>query len=229
MLRKKTNVIVDFKPLTSWSYSKYSCYKLCPFQFYCKYILKIKGGPAPALIRGLSVHDDAEKFLKHKVKEVPESCKKLSKEFKVIRKKKYVAEQAWAFDADWNPVPWKEGFLRLKIDAHGFPDEVTGKNIDFKTGKMRDNYQEQVELYTVALFTHYDLEEAITALWYLDHGKVTEDIVYKVDQYEKLVKKWKRKILPMFNDKRFAPTPNYLCNNYCDFANHKSGHCKHGR
>ena len=67
------NLGVGMRELTSWSYSKYSCYKLCPAQFKYKYIERIPQGPAPALERGLEIHDDAEKFMKGKLKKIPES------------------------------------------------------------------------------------------------------------------------------------------------------------
>lgn len=217
--------------LKAWSYSKYSCYKLCPFQFKCKYIDKIPQGKAPALERGIRIHEEAENFLDGTFADVPESCESLEEEFKIIKKKKYEPEMALAFDEDWNVVDWfdDDAFLRMKIDASGFPDKKTIKLIDFKTGKVRDNYQEQVELYTTAAFTVYDVEESLTELWYLDHGFITDEVVYHVDDYEKLLKKWARRITPMFDDTKFLPKPNYLCKNYCDFAKHKGGQCKHGK
>lgn len=217
--------------LTSWSYSKYSCYKLCPFQFKCKYIEKLPQGPAPALERGIAIHQEAEDFLNGELVAVPESCSKMEDEFNIIRDKGYEAEAEWAFDQDWNPVPFrsKDAFLRMKIDAHGFPDLNTLKTIDFKTGKMRNNYKEQVDLYTTAGFTIFDIEHAISELWYLDQGEITPEKVYHVDDYDKMVRRWERKIAPMFNDTTFAPNPNFLCKNYCDFASHKGGQCKHGQ
>lgn len=219
------------RELTSWSYSKYSCYKLCPAQFKYKYIERIPQGPAPALERGLEIHDDAEKFMKGKLKKIPESCSDFEKEFKMIIEKDYKSEEAWAFDQDWNIVPFKskKAFLRMKIDAHGFPTQKKIKLIDFKTGKVRKEYQEQVHLYSTAAFTIYDVEKSSTEFWYLDHDHVTPEIVYDVKDYEKMIRMWERKITPMFNDRTYSPTPNFLCNNYCDFASHKGGQCRHGR
>jgi len=49
--------------LKAWSYSKFSCYKTCPFQFKCKYIDKLKEPPAPPLVRGIAIHQECEDFL----------------------------------------------------------------------------------------------------------------------------------------------------------------------
>lgn len=229
---RKTDIVAKFEQ--SWSYSKFSCYKLCPFQFKCRYIDKIKEPPSPHLTRGIKVHEEAENFLKGVWDDVPKSCEKLKKEFKIIRDKGYLAEEEWGFTEDWDVVPFKSAeakkpkSLRMKVDAQGFPTDRIAKIIDFKTGKVRDNYQDQVELYTVAMFTHYDVDTVLTELWYLDHGYITPEVEYHVDDYDKLVKKWKRKITPMYNDNIFAPNPNPLCKNYCNFAKHKSGHCRYG-
>jgi len=183
------------------------------------------------LERGIRIHEEAEDFMNEKFVEVPESCAKLEDEFHIIREKGYEAEAAWGFDEDWNPVDFfsKDAFLRMKIDAHGFPDLKTLKTIDFKTGKMRNNYKEQVHLYTLAGFTIFDVEKAVSELWYLDHGQITPEVDYHLDDYDKMLRLWERKINPMFSDTKFIPTPNYLCNNYCDFASHKGGQCKHGK
>jgi len=218
--------------LKSWSYSKYSCHKLCPFQFYCKYILKVPEEKGPALVRGIKIHELGEDYLNGVRRDVPEEYRKgvVHDAIKAIKKKKYVAEQDWAFNENWEQVPYrsKEAFLRMKIDAHGFPETSVIKLIDFKTGKVRDNYIEQLELYAIAAFSIYELSEAELELWYLDHGFITDEVVISVEQYDRLVKRWDRRVDKMFSDTKFRPRPNYLCKNYCSFAKHKSGHCKYG-
>ena len=44
--------------VSRWSYSKLATYESCPFQFYNKYILKLKPFiESPAMIRGRDLHD----------------------------------------------------------------------------------------------------------------------------------------------------------------------------
>ena len=217
--------------LTSWSYSKYSCYKNCPLQFKCRYIDKLPEPKAPALERGIAIHQECEDFLNDKGDITP-NMEKLGKEITGLRDRGYIAEEAWGLTEDWAEIDFfsKEAWCRMKIDVHGSDKKRELTIIDFKTGKIRGGYLSQLELYSVAAFSIFNNIDVVHAeLWYLDHGKIIDEksdpkSVFHIKDYETLVKRWNRRIKPMMNDTEFRPTPNQFCN-WCNFSKKKGGPC----
>jgi hypothetical protein len=218
--------------ITAWSYSRYSLYKQCPLKFKLTHIDKLPQPKSPALERGIAIHQEAEDYLNGKHRAVPESLKKLAKPLKQIRDEQYAAEDAWGLTKDWEETGFfaQDVWLRLKIDAYGMPRPNVFKMIDFKTGKMRSGYIEQLELYAVCAFSIYDIHTVETELWYVDNGKIIDSsenpgATFHVEDYEKLCKRWGYKTKPMFNDKTFSPTPNQFCG-WCHWRKENGGPCK---
>ena len=89
-------------------------------------------------------------------------------------------------------------------------DDNTADLIDFKTGRKYDTNEEQVELFSAGIFMKFPhIEGVTTRLWYVDQATDNEVIrEYSRGDFERIKKDWEKKIVPMFKDKRFAPTPN---------------------
>jgi hypothetical protein len=223
----------------AWSYSRYDCYQKCPALFKYRAIERRDEPKGEALLNGIKVHEDAEKYLKREIGRVPPTLNKLSKDFSSIKKIDAIPEEAWTLTKDWTETGWfdADAWLRIKVDAHYSVDDKTLKVIDFKTGKIRLNegYEQQLELYAVGAFAIFDVERVETELWFVDHGVIygrgdnddenQEHFMYEISEYESLVKVWKQRIKPMFNDTRFDPTPNYSCK-WCHFSKANGGPCK---
>lgn len=224
--------------VTAWSYSRYADYKQCPLMFKLKHIDKRRTTGSPAMQRGSDIHKEGENYLvapplKGKppagpLKGVPATYQHFRDEMLQLRELKPLVEQQWGFTRDWKPTSWFGGdtWLRIVCDVVVLYEDNTVDLIDFKTGRKYDTNEEQVELFSCAPFIKYpNVEEVQTRLWYLDQAKDNEVLrTYTRADYEGIRKGWEKKIVPMFKDKRFAPTPNEKCR-FCDFAKNKGGPC----
>jgi len=235
------------KTITSWSYSRYSDYKQCPFKAKLKHVDKLKEPPNEAMARGAQIHNLAEDYLKGKIKTLPKELKAFADEFKKLRKqyKKsingMVVEDNWAFTKTWDETQWNNWthcWVRIKLDCAHHEDDITLIITDWKTGKYRedqnDDYLEQLELYALAAFLLHDHIEIVKPrLVYLDVNTIYPPPEVTIEFTRKdipaLKKKWEKRVKPMLTDTIFAPKPNRFCN-WCHFrkanAANGGGQCK---
>lgn len=212
---------------------------MCPARAKFKYILNIRGDEdTTASDRGTEIHELAEVWLKSKkLLQLAPIFDHFRKDFLALRKLGALAEHPLSFSENWEPAGnWdgdgnddEESWLRMKLDVFAHVNKRAALVVDFKTGKVRDYHELQTGLYALAVFIAYPkVEEVFTELWYIDAKKKVKGH-YKREQMRVMKKMWERRVEPMFNDRVFAPCPNYLCNNYCPY-NAKSGLglCKYG-
>lgn len=229
--------------IKAWSFSRYSVYKLCPAKAKYLFLDKLKEPKSPAMERGAYIHDLAEKYIKGTLARLPVELKEFADDFKAHRaqyKKKIngmVVEDQWAFTAGWDETTWNDWvkcWLRIKIDCAHHLDEKTLRVRDWKTGKFRDElneeYLEQLELYALtSLMLHPHIDNVQVELVYLDQGLIfpnpDKPLVYTRSQLPSLKKTWEKRVKPMLSDKRFAPRPNDKCR-WCFFSRSKGGPCK---
>lgn len=236
--------------VTAWSYSRYADYKLCPLKFKLKHIDKMKEEGSPAMQRGSDIHKEGESFLtapppmgrKPKPPVVPPAYVHFKEEMLQLRGLDPLVEQQWGFTQEWQPASasgrdphgWfaKDTWLRIVTDVTVVYDDNTADIIDFKTGRMYDTNQEQMDLFAAGPFMKFPNVEAITTrLWYLDvpdpkgegENVVTQE--FTRDDFERIKKEWNARVVPMFKDKRFAPKPNDRCK-WCSFRKSNGGPCK---
>lgn len=225
--------------ITAWSYSRWADYKQCPFRFKLKYIDKMQTSGSPAMERGNLVHTLAENYVKspRKVK-VPtlDGAKvfaNLATELEHLRSNKAIAEMPWGFRSDWTWTgrpDWfgQEVWFRMKADAAVAYDDDTGMVIDWKTGRKYFENEDQIELFGAAALMRFpNWTEVDVRLWYTDQPAADNEIqrVYTAKEGAAIRKTWAKRVVPMFVDKRFAPTPNDKCK-WCDFSKAKGGPCK---
>lgn len=218
--------------VTAWSYSRYADYKQCPLKFKLKHIDRLGGGgSSPAMERGSQIHKEGEAYLKaaSRPRKVPDSYKHFAEEMAQLHGLTPLVEQQWGFTKNWSPTGWfgKDTWLRIVCDVSVKYEDNTVDLIDFKTGRKYDTNEEQVELFSASAFMMWpEVESVQTRLWYLDAEDDNEVLrTYTRADFEKIRKGWEKKIVPMFKDKRFAPTPNDRCK-WCDFAKSRGGPCK---
>lgn len=230
--------------VTAWSYSRYADYKQCPLRFKLKHIDRMKEPGSPAMQRGSDIHKEGENYLvaAKKPRVVPKSYQHFAEEMAQLRSLNPLVEQQWGFTRDWSPTGWfgNDTWLRIVCDVVVLYDDNTVDLIDFKTGRKYDTNEEQVELFSCAPFIKWpEVTQVRTRLWYLDADKDNEVIrdfarapgVVGEDgevlkDYETIRKGWEKKVVPMFKDKRFAPTPNAKCR-WCAFSKDKGGPCQY--
>lgn len=219
--------------VTSWSYSRYADYKQCPAKFKFKHVDKLPDPGSPAMQRGNDIHKQAEDYVTGKIDEVPSSLVAVASELNFLRANDAVAEENWGFKSDWDWIG-REGWFgndvwfRAKTDVRLLYDDDTLLLGDWKTGKMYFSNEEQIELFALAGFKRFPfVTEVDTRLWYTDAPAETNEIqrVYTAKDLAAVQKDWTKRVVPMFKDKRFAPTPNDKCG-WCPFSKAKGGPCK---
>jgi hypothetical protein len=226
----------------AWSFSRYNDYKKCPAFFKFKHIDKVPEEKNPAMDRGTAYHKVAEDYLKGTTKVFPMELKKLASHYKGWRTQKIkIVEEQWAFRRDWSQTTWTnwgDCWLRVKLDfAYINIEHNVLVPVDHKTGKLRqeknDEYMAQLELYGLAGLVKYpDVNAVSPRLAYMDEGVIypnpeEEEIEYFRSDEAKLKKKWEKKVVPMFVDKSFKPTPGDSACRYCSFRKSKGGPCQY--
>lgn len=208
----------------------------CPLKARLKHLDKVPEGPkGPALLRGESIHQDAEFFTKGKLRKIPTSLKLFAKEFAELKRMKAIAEGKWAMTVDWKPIDffdWDRAWCRVVLDAHYYiPRRKHAVVIDHKTGKIYPDNKAQTELYVIAGFAHYEMAQTIEArLWYLDQGEILPKGPAGVFDRKKhlpaLQKKWRQNVIPLLTDKKFLPRPGDYCGR-CSYSARRGGPCKY--
>lgn len=236
--------VIQIKPLTAWSFSRYADYKKCPYRFKLKVLERREEPKGAPLQHGIEVHDAASAFIRGEVKKLPadlksfaEEFKELAKLFKTKTKAVVVADDEWAFTKDWVVCSWTDWtncWVRVKVDAAHSTDHKKMHVRDWKTGKMRtelvDEYLEQLEFYALCTFMMFEWVEEVTAeLCFLDLGVVypppDKTLRYVRADLPKLRAAWEKKVIPMFKDKMFPPRANTGCK-WCHFRKANNGPCK---
>lgn len=213
--------------ITSWSFSRYSVYRGCPAKAKYKFIDKLPEPSNAAMERGNVIHKLAENYTKGALTTMPPELKLFKAEFIELKKSKPIVEETWAFTKHWLKTTWNDWAncaLRIKTDAYCLEDDAL-HIIDHKTGKKRDGYGEQLDLYAVGGGLKFpNIKRIFTHLWYLDSGEqVTQE--YDAKGTPKLQKEWEKKVEPMLNDTRFSPNPGNECR-WCPYSKSKGGPCK---
>lgn len=238
-LTARTIAAAKGKKITSWSFSRYNDYRSCPRKAFFKHVCKLKEPGSAAMDRGTAIHKMAEDWIKGVSKKMPpelalfkDDLNKLKAAYKK-RTLPITVEDNWAFTADWTQTQWNDWigcWVRIKIDAAHYADADTVVVTDFKTGKFRDDkndeYVEQLEIYILSALLMYPGAKVRARLLYLDTGDVFElDRYYTATDIEPLKKLWAKRTKPMLSDTTFAPKPGNGCT-WCHFSKGKSGPCK---
>ena len=164
---------------------------------------------------------------------MPEELQYFKEEFKSLRKiKKHLqVEQQLGLDKNWQPTEWfgADTWCRIVMDC--MYDDLKLDHlrivIDHKTGKIRAEHEQQLDLYAIGAFATApkNITEVRAELWYLDQGEINEKIFDRAD-VEKLKKEWAKRAALMFKDRTFKPNPGDACR-FCPYRKDKSGHCKY--
>lgn len=216
----------------AWSYSRYADYKQCPARFKYKYLMKLPDPGSPAMERGNTIHKMAEDYVTGKLRKVPKELTGVEPELAFLKEAKAVAEENWGFKKDWNWIGrpgWfgDDVWFRAKTDVRLLYDDDTLLLGDWKTGKKYFSNEEQIELFALAGYRRFpNVVEVDTRLWYTDVDPNDNEIqrTYNVKELEAIQRDWEKRVIPMFKDRKYAPTPNDKCH-WCPFSKAKGGPC----
>lgn len=221
------------KMFTAWSFSRWKDHNECPLKAKLKHLDKVpEGEKSPAMQRGEAIHKLAENFVKGILKKLPPELKLFTKEFSELKKAKASTEGKWAMDVAWKPADffsWATAWCRVVLDAHFTPTLKKARVVDYKTGRIYGDNEEQMELYALSAFAHYPaVDEVDTELWYLDQPRNADNPkvkTFKRSQFPTLQKKWKAKVIPILTDKKFVARPGDYCGR-CAYSARRNGPCK---
>lgn len=211
--------------VTPYSVSKIACYETCPRQYQGKYLQGIKDKPGPAAKRGNEIHLQAEHYLNGNIRGLPDSLKKLDREYKSLKRAKPLVELKLAVTEDWEPC----GFFDDKAWARGVLDVVAQMEdemiiIDHKTGRIYDYHVNQAEMYAALLAASTPSEYYNVEFWYTDQGE-TRNWEFSSDDIPGIRKKWDTKAKNIMSAKKFHQTPSDKACKYCPVATHRGGPC----
>lgn len=217
----------------AWSYSRLSDWEACPLRSKFKHLMKIPDPGSPALARGSDVHDHVAKYLTGKVRSIAPEWKRHAKRIALLKSLKPSVEQQWGFDAAWNRSDWfgANTIARIVVDAAAIVEKKgrpkTLLIVDWKTGKKREGYADQLELYALAGFARYpDVATVETELHYLDQDPdETETRSFARTDLPTLKAKWAKRVRPMLADRKFPPNPGRACM-WCPYSASKGGPCQ---
>lgn len=188
-----------------------------------KHVDKIKEPGNAAMDRGNAIDKLAEKYSTGQLNECPPELELFADDFTELRKirKLLHAQKDLALDRNWKPTGWfdSNAWLRIKMDLfYDILKKSTRKIIDYKTGKIREEHKDQLELYAVGglAYAAPSIQTFETELWYLDHQKIVED-TFTREQAEALKPKWEKRVRAMLSDHVFAPKPGNNCR-WCFFG-----------
>lgn len=209
--------------IKNWSYSAFQTWSSCAAKYKYSRIDRLPEPPSPAMERGNSIHLKCESYLKGTLYGMPPEMEKFREEFQELKARGAVAEQDWAFDRSWEPVPWKEGWLRGKADAH-LVEGDTLYIVDFKTGGIYDAHKSQGELYSVMGYCMYpEVKNFHVEFWYLDKDSLgNSPFTYSLKTVKKMGARWNERALQMMDETEFNPYPSKDGCRWCPFRSDKT-------
>ena len=228
---------IELGLVPAWSYSALKTFETCPYRTYISKVKKIREDFGPAAERGTRIHDEAEKYVRHELGELPDSLKKFAEKFSELKElfteAKVETEGEWGFTLSWEPTGWlsPDTWARVKLDALVHEDEKSARVIDYKTGKQIGNeiaHSQQALIYAIATFFRYpDLDSVNTELWYLDHGTTMEQ-AYTRDEAMVFMPKLHERAIAMTTATKFTPNPSTYNCRWCSFGKGAEPHCEWG-
>lgn len=229
------NGLLVTKPLTSWSYSRYSKHEKCPLAFKLEVLDGRKEPDNAAQAKGQIMHKAAAKYLTTPdswLSNPPTEMGKASAlAVEVATMDNKVVEQQWGYDRNWKPTGWfgSDTWFRSVLDVAVLYDDLTAEVIDWKSGKAYGSHADQMELFAISVMVRYPVATHVTTrLAYTDFAK-SEFGEYPRADLEKMITKWEGKVRPMFSDTVYLPRPGEHCK-FCPFSRSKTNgqDCRYG-
>lgn len=237
---------ISGKLIFPWTFTKLTTYEACPFKARLKFIDKVRVPEKSVFVRGNAVHEIMELYLTNQLVRkdmyaaLAEHNIVLSKNiYKMLHtlKRQYVedsdrvlCEKAVGLDRNWQELPdWfhPDTWARIKMDVIHHNKRATLEIIDFKTGKMYPEHEDQAIIYGVAGWRMYQEIPYRTVRIkhvYLDHGHI-EATNFRIIDLEYIEGKILKRIEKMEKEKNFDATPSKSKCQWCEFSTKRGGCC----
>lgn len=215
-----------------WSLSSLGTYEQCAAKYKFKYIDGIESTfSSPAAARGVELHGAIEAFLTGKTNELPSEINFYTQYLTSLKAQVIFPEHTICLNREWQPVPpnaddrWYKGILDLKAFRAGDSPPTEATVIDWKTGKIYDEHDDQKSIYSLAVFAEEPTVQRVRAIHvYVDLGKSREK-TYDRSQMHELRIAWDSRVLRLENEKNWIPSPSFKCR-YCPYSKEKGGPCR---
>lgn len=208
--------------VVAWSYSRLNSFEQCPKKFWHLSVEKdYKEPPTEAMEYGKRVHKALELRI-GKGTPLPVDLKDLepiAKRFADAPGEKFVENQL-ALNVNLKPTGWFDNdvWARCIVDlAIVAKDQKRALLVDWKTGRMSDDFTQQQAAAAIFHRFHGYLEEIDLMYYWIKEGKPTvdtlkaEDIKHVWASLVKRIQKYNRAHLIQ----EFPPRPSGLCKRHC--------------
>ncbi len=226
-----------------WSFSMLMKYETCPMRVRLQYIERLPEPPPPPtspLERGNREHKRLEHFVTGVAPQLVGCEATHTEDFlpalkharTLFEADQATAEQAWYFDADWNPCAREGAWLTAILDLNVQDEErQLVIPVDFKTGKSQYKaveHVQQTQFYSGLAALKFEWADTIAPeLWYLDEGHIRAS-TYTREQALMYVGRFNQRAQAMFSDTLFRPRPSKMACRYCPYSPRGTGACPVG-
>ena len=221
----------------SWSFSAMSLFNQCALRYALQHVDRVPYARVENKYaeRGVQVHSFGENYVNGKTEVLAADLQKFKPMFNAARrefKKGLVCvEQEWGFNRNWEPVDYKQGWVRMLADLVVFKrDKSKVVIVDYKTGKRWGNelkHGEQGMLYVAAAaIRNPEAKRFNFELWYLDLNDLVPYEYTRDDamDFKKMFDERAADMEARVFDRNFSPTPSVQNCKYCPFA--RTEHCE---
>lgn len=226
--------------ITSWSYSRLATFKQCPYKAKLLYIDKKQEPQSEALTRGSAIHKKLEDYMNKNI-ELPQEAGRYQNMVADLKKQKkkykfFATEYQLSFNRELKLVEWmaEDVWLRGIFDVVYLDELGDAYIVDYKTGKRRDEHENQADMYAVLFYLwnkeyfkkkkNNRLPMVNIAFWYLDNDNIEEMLEkeYNKETCELLLQKYYNQGKRITDADDFPKKRSPLCN-WCYFKT--SGDC----
>lgn len=220
--------------IVAWSYSRLALFEECPRLFKYRNIDKLDEPKAPAMMRGIKIHNEAAAFLDGTTDVFPKSCVNFKDLFYSLRDNfNPIVEQKWAFTSKMKTTSWmaKNCWLRVTLDVGLIYADGWAEVIDHKTGKRRTEdgaYVDQLLLFAAAIIKLNPTEVTkgvVARNWYLDiEDDSQNEVIHEITKDEALdaFEDLSERAEVMMSTERFPTKPSWKCS-WCHFSSKNNG------
>lgn len=213
--------------IKSWSFSRLQDWSRCKYASYLKHAERVPDpNSAPAADRGSQIHQLAEDYVRGKITAMPQELAAFEGEFKSLRNTyetgQLELEGEWGLDRDWNVVPYKTAWGRVKLDLIYHMGKNHAAVVDYKTGRKDGNeakHGSQLQFYATVAFCRFDDLQSVDAeLWYLDKNELTHIAFEREKAFSRYLPYWNAQAIDMTTAVEFPPNPNINSCKYCPYG-----------
>lgn len=215
--------------INTWSFSRLQDWSRCKYAAYLKHAKRIPDPNAQkAADRGSQIHQLAEDYVRGKITNVPVELAAFEDEF-ISLQRTYASnadlielEGEWGLNHEWNTVPYKTAWGRVKLDLIYHMREDHAAVVDYKTGRKDGNeakHGSQLQFYATVAFCRFDNLQTVDAeLWYLDKNELTKITYEREKVFNRYLAHWNDQAVEMTTALEFPANPNIISCKYCPYG-----------